>query len=81
MIEQWRDGTEDNGGRGSGPGSAQELLGILGQVTLASVSQSVQWRQGYLHNEQLMETLTNVGHDGAGRTKHASDINKHVVDI
>lgn len=81
MIEQWRDGTEDNGVRGSGPGSAQELLGILGQVTLASVSQSVQWRQGYLHNEQLMETLTNVGHDGAGRTKHASDINKHVVDI
>lgn len=79
MIEQWRDGTEDNGVRGSRP--AQELLGLLGQVTLASVSQSVQWRQGYLHNEQLMETLTNVGHDGAGRTKHASDINKHVVDI
>lgn len=81
MIEQWRDGTQDNGVRGSRPGSAQELLGLLGQVTLAPVSQSVQWRQGYLHNEQLMEMLTNVGHDGAGRTKHASDINKHIVDI
>lgn len=71
--------TEDNGVRGSRPGSAQELLGLLGQVSFASVSQSAQWRQGYLHNEQLTETLTNVGHDSAGGSKNTSDINKHVV--
>ena len=79
MTEQGLMGTEDSGVRGSRPGFAQELLGLLGQVTLASVSQSVQWRQGYLHNEQLMEALTNVGHDSAGGRKNTSDINKHVV--